>query len=118
MYASDPLTKESFYPKRSNQKFASRKNQVKYNNLKARKKRQAKKKFDQPLDKNRSILLGILGDKKEVIKSKDWLLALGYSLNIYTHSMTFNKTTIPCIYEFAIARIDIDKYKIFRHANS
>jgi hypothetical protein len=118
MVYTDPLTQETFYPQRTNQKFASRRNQIKYNNLKARKKRAAKKKFDQPLDKNRTILSGILGSNKEAVKSKDWLLALGYHFNIYTHSMLYEGKSIPCIYEFAIAQIERDKYKIFRHADS
>ena len=45
MQYTDPLTKEVFYPKRSDQKFASRKNQIRFNNLKARKKRALKKKL-------------------------------------------------------------------------
>ena len=118
MQYTDPLTKEVFYPKRSDQKFASRKNQIRFNNLKARKKRALKKKFDRPLDKNRNILFGILGSNKEAIKSMDWLLALGYYFNIYTHSMLYEGKSIPCIYEFAIAQIERDKYKIFRHADS
>ena len=42
--AMDPLTGEEFVPKRSNQKFASRENQIRYNNLKAKEIRQAKSK--------------------------------------------------------------------------
>ena len=115
---TDPLTKESFYPKRSNQKFASRKNQVKYNNLKARKKRVAKKKFDQPLDRNRNILIGILGTNTSVIKHKEWLLALGYDFNIYTHSSRYEGKIIPCIYEFGIAQLDGEKFKIMRNESN
>ena len=118
MFASDPLTKESFYPKRSNQKFASRKNQVKYNNLKARKKRQAKKKFDQPLDRNRNILIGILGTNMSMIKHKEWLLALGYDFNIYTHSARHEGKIIPCIYEFALIKLENQQYKIIRNASN
>ena len=115
---TDPLTKESFYPKRSNQKFALRKNQVKYNNLKARKKRVAKKKFDQPLDRNRNILIGILGTNTSVIKHKEWLLALGYDFNIYTHSSRYEGKIIPCIYEFGIAQLDGEKFKIMRNESN
>ena len=118
MQYTDPLTKEVFYPKRSDQKFASRKNQIRFNNVKARKKRALKKKFDKPLDRNRNVLSGILGSNKEAVKSKDWLLALGYNFNIYTHAVMYEGKSIPCIYEFAIAQIERDKYKIFRHADS
>ena len=42
MYAIDPLTKEKFIPKRRNQKFSKRENQIVFNNNKAYKKRQEK----------------------------------------------------------------------------
>jgi hypothetical protein len=118
MYYTDPLTKENFLPIRSNQKFASRKNQIRFNNLKAKIKRAAKKKFDQPLDRNRTILKGILGDKKEMIKSQDWLLALGFNFRIYTHGVMYEGKSIPCIYEFALVKVGEDKYKVFHHADS
>ena len=118
MLPTDPLTKESFVPLRSNQKFASRKNQIKFNNLKATKKRIAKKKYDRPLDKNRNILLSILSGQNEAIKSRDWLLALGYNFTIYTHSSRHDGKVIPCIYEFGLVQLEGNKYKIIRYASN
>ena len=43
MEREDPYTKEMFTPLRSNQVYASRENQIKHNNLKAREKRLIKK---------------------------------------------------------------------------
>ncbi|MBT4339896.1 MAG: hypothetical protein HOD63_15000 [Bacteroidetes bacterium] len=113
----DPLTKQEFVPRHLNQRFESRKNQIKYNNLKARRKRAAKKKYDQPLDRNRNILIKILNGSNEAIKSKDWLLALGYNFNIYTHSSIHDGKIITCIYEFGLLKLDLDKYKIIRNGN-
>ena len=62
MYAIDPLTKEKFIPKRRNQKFSKRENQIVFNNNKAYKKRQEKAPFDNILESNRKILNQILGD--------------------------------------------------------
>lgn len=59
--ARDLLTNELFYKSRSNQKFANRKNQIRYNNIKAYKKRKAKAPTDKILDKNRAILKKVLG---------------------------------------------------------
>ena len=114
----DPLTKEAFAPKRYNQKFASRKNQIKYNNILARRKRLAKIKIDQPLDRNRTILKGILNGKAEQTKSKDWLLALGYRFGYYTHNVKYNDKSIPCVYEFALEYLGNDKFKIIRNGNN
>ena len=62
MFLSDPLTKESFVPKRSNQKFSCRLNQINYNNRKAKSKRLAKAPYDNVLDSNRNILIRIIGE--------------------------------------------------------
>ena len=94
----DPLTKQEFVPRHLNQRFESRKNQIKYNNLKARRKRAAKKKYDQPLDRNRNILIKILNGSNEAIKSKDWLLALGYNFNIFFISIDFIKWYFPFLH--------------------
>lgn len=110
--AIDPFTGEKFTKKRHNQKFANRRNQTRFNNLKALKKRQLKKKIDQPLDRNRNILMEILGNNKEIIRSKDWLLALGYNFSLYTYSIKIGKEVVPCVYEFIIQKINDNKYKI------
>jgi len=108
----DPFTGEYFYPKRYNQKFASRKNQVGYNNQKALKKRHRKRKIDAPLDRNRNVLKNVLGKQKSVIKSRDWLMALGYDFGIYTHSIRVNGQVVACVYEFQLSKISDNMYKI------
>lgn len=67
MLLSDPLTKESFVPKRSNQKFSCRLNQIKYNNRKAKSKRLAKAPYDKILDTNRNILIRIIGEEDDCV---------------------------------------------------
>jgi len=78
--SKDPLTQEEFTKQRSNQKFVSPKNRIRFNNLKAKEKRMKKAPVDKILDQNRKVLSGILGDNAETIVSKDYLLGQGSHL--------------------------------------
>jgi len=113
----DPFTGEEFIKKRDNQKFANRKNQTAYNNLKALKKRQLKNKIDKPLNNNRNILIKLVGDESEIIKSHDWLLALGYRFDILTHTSLIDKEIVACVYEFQVIPLGNKYYKIVRDEN-
>ena len=79
VHAKDPFTAELFIKQRNNQKFATRRNQVRYNNIKAQKKRDAKLPIERILDKNRTILQTILSGRLEITKSKDFLLGSGFN---------------------------------------
>jgi hypothetical protein len=110
----DPLTKQRFTPVRANQKFANRINQIRYNNLKALRKRRAKSKFDKVLDRNRTIMEKLLNGEDAIIKSRDWLEALDFSFDTFTHVRKFKDTTIGYCYEFGIRRIEQNMYEIIR----
>lgn len=112
--SKDPLTQEEFTKQRSNQKFSSPKNRIRFNNIKARQKRMIKGSFDRTLDHNRTILLRILGDKQEAIVSKDYLLGAGFSFNYYSFQKGVNEVTYSGIYEFGIAKTSDDKFKIIK----
>jgi hypothetical protein len=86
----DPLTQEGFTRHLSNQKFASSKNRIRFNNIKARKKREIKAPVDRILDQNRKILSGIIRDKVEIIVSKDYLLGAGFSFHYYSFIKEIN----------------------------
>ena len=109
----DPYSSESFKPKRYNQKFASRINQIAYNNVKARKLRERKKPIDNVLERNRKILLKILHKKDSSIKSYDFLLGSGFDFNFFNRSFSKNGTIYQCVYNYAITKIDNNKYKIY-----
>lgn len=112
----DPLTNEPFTPERSNQRFATRANQIKYNNLKAKKKRSAKSEIDVILDKNRSIL-NILSNPQRTDKiSKDYLLGCGFKFSCITHQINKDGLTYNCIYEFGYAILENNEIKIIKHA--
>ena len=114
--AKDPLTGQEFIKHRHNQKFATRRNQIRYNNIKALRKRQQKKKLDLPLDRNRNILMKLLGNKSEVTKSRDWLLALDYRFDLYNRSIKLDDEIVPCVYEFILINLKDNTYKIKKDA--
>ena len=113
MFLSDPLTKESFVPKRSNQKFSCRLNQIKYNNRKAKSKRLAKAPYDNILDANRNILIKIIGEEDDRIVSKDYLLGAGFVFGYFNQSMVQDNINYQCIYNYAITLLKDGKYKIY-----
>ncbi len=113
--AKDLLTGEEFEKKRANQKFATRQNQIVYNNLMAGKKRKEKSGVDKILDKNRSILKNILGTAKEVIKSKDFLLGAGFHFGVLSHFKTRQEQVYYCIYDYAYTKAENSNYKIIKY---
>ncbi len=114
--AKDPFTGETFYKRRSNQKFASRENQIRYNNHLAGEKRKSKASIDGYLDKNRTILKSILGNEKIATKSKDFLLGAGFHFGCHTHSVQRGKDIWMCVYDYAFFKVGDDQYKIIKHA--
>jgi len=112
----DPLTKESFIPERSNQRFANRANQIKYNNLRAQKKRKSKSEIDIILDKNRTIL-NIIVDTNPINNiSKDYLLGCGFQFSCITHQINKDGHTYNCVYEFGYTILNVNEIKIIKHA--
>jgi hypothetical protein len=114
----DPLTGETFLPERTNQLFASRYNQVRYNNMKAAKKRKAKAHLDRILDNNRRILKTLLGDMQENVFSRDYLLGAGFDFNCQTHNGKIGGMLYNFIYEYAYIRLENNQYKIIYHGTN
>jgi hypothetical protein len=110
----DLLTGEDFTPSRRNQRFASRANQVRYNNLLAQQKRDAKRPLDRALDMNRTILIRLLGEAKSVSKTKDFLLGAGYDFTAFTQTAKNELQSYYCIYDMALFPIGDQKYLIKR----
>ena len=114
----DILTNENFIPKRHNQKFASRANQIRFNNIKSREKRMAKAFIDKPMDRNRTILKNILANNKEVVVTKEYMLGAGFDFSLYTHFKVIDKIkniTEVYLYELGFTKNGNDKIKIFKH---
>ena len=109
---NDLLTGEPFTPSRSDQKFANRQNQIRYNNLKAQQKRKAKADIDRTLDTNRNILKRLLGDKEQVTKSIEYLLGAGFHFGITTHKIDKDDKRWNCVYEYAFIHLKDDQLLI------
>lgn len=116
MIRTDPLTQETFYPKRTNQIFATRENQIRYNNEKAKSKRDTKSQLDKILDKNRNIISNLLDKESERKLSREFLLGAGFYFGCFTHSAEINGKLITCIYEYGYQKISNDEYRILKHA--
>lgn len=112
--AIDPLTGEEFVPKRSNQKFATRENQIKFNNLKAAEERKAKARTRKILNSNRKVLKKVLGDKDEVKRSYDHLEGAGLDFGYNTHTITFGDVKWICVDDYAYTVIGENLFKIVK----
>ena len=95
-------TGEVFKAHRYNQKFKDRSSQIAFNNEIARKKRAIKNPVDRVLDKNRTILIKILGNESSVTKSQDYLLGAGFNFKFFNQSLMYDKKPCQVIYEFII----------------
>ena len=115
MESRDPLTGEVFIPGRGNQKFASRSNQIRFNNLKAARKRRAKANVDRVHDRNRTILKRVLGNRSDKTLSRDYLLGAGFDFTCFTHSTKKVEGICHCVYEFGYINTGENSFKIFKH---
>jgi hypothetical protein len=108
--AQDPLTKKEFQPHRTNQRFESRGNQVKFNNLNAQKRRNAMAAINKPLNKNFQILSEIMADEKIKRFHKEFLIGKGFNLGIHTHYETYEGILYNAIYDYIIVPEDNKDY--------
>ncbi|WP_040252379.1 hypothetical protein [Psychroserpens mesophilus] len=115
--AKDPLTGETFFKRRNNQVFANRENQIKYNNIKAQKRRDSTKEINQLLNNNRNILKRVLGGEQEVVKSLDFLYGAGFNFAIITHTCRIGEQKCNCIFDYAYLFIEGNQVKIIKLKN-
>jgi len=108
------FTKEEFTPNRANQKFINNNARISYHNEIARKKRLTKAFIDKALDKNRNIILNLLGGKNEIIISKDYLLGAGFDFEKCTHQQTIQDIIYTGIYEFGYSKNNNGTIKIIK----
>jgi hypothetical protein len=108
----DPLTGNKFIPKRANQKYENRANQIQHNNLVAKEKNTLKSQIESCIIHNESILRKILQDKNEAIVSKDFLLGAGFNFSYHTQSVKIGKSTWICNFGHAYIEVARNKYKI------
>jgi hypothetical protein len=102
----DPLTKRTFIAKRTNQRFETRENQIRYNNLKARKTRMKLAPWDKALKKNYRILMGILGNLNEKQVDQLELKYKGYDATVFSQFKSGKD-----IKEFGVFHLTVREHK-------
>jgi hypothetical protein len=108
----DPLTGEEFEPKRTNQKFASQENRIRFNNNKAKKMRDSMSFVNIPLQKNFRILNELLSGKKEIIVHIEYLKGRDYHFGVFTHMEKIGEDKLKMIYDYGLQRESSDTIKI------
>ena len=111
----DPFTSERFQPKRRNQKFACRKNQVDYNNQKAFQFRLAQGEGPKKLLVSYKALHTLLGEKNERVCNINFLQGKGVDTGYFT-SYERNKEDkgIYHVFNIKMENIDNKNFKIYR----
>ena len=107
----DPFTGEDFTPKRHNQRFSCRANQIAYNNKLAREKRELLRVPNTKLNTNRSVLKKLYesGNKKV---SKEFLRGAGFNFSYYTQNYNDDGKQFHAAYEYLIEILDNQKFII------
>lgn len=110
----DPLSGILFVPKRPNQIFACRENQIKYNNLKSKKLREKTAFVNKPLQNNFKILEELLNNKKESTFHKQFLLGKGFSFEVNTGIDTIGEINGFAIYNYVVFIVNSETIKIVK----
>ncbi len=106
---------QEFYPKRSNQVFATAKARNDYYNKLAFQERKKKEAMSKSLDKNRKIITQILGTSTVATKTKEFLLGAGFDFSIMTHARILdNGSNLVGIYDVAYYKLPDGEYKLLR----
>ena len=111
----DPLTKEEFIAKRVNQKFAKPENRIKFYNSQANELRKETSVIDKVIKKSHRLIRLLVGNKKEVEFSRDYLDGYGVDLSAFNHLVNINGKKYPAIYEFVIIVVNDNLIKIINY---
>jgi hypothetical protein len=117
MTRKDLLTNEDFAPKRSNQKFATQSNRIKYHNDKANALRKASSFVNKPLMTNLNILNSLLQGKTERIFHKEFLKGKGFNFEVCTHLTLIDNLNRFSCYQYTIIKGTNESIKIIKTKN-
>lgn len=109
---TDPLTKQQFRPRRSNQVFETTENRIIFHNLRANKLRKEKAFIDKPLHRNQKILSELMKNEKEKKFHKQFLLGKGFNFMISTHTEEVENKKHYAVYQYAIIPLENEQIKI------
>jgi len=111
-YRTDPLTGEQFIPRRSNQIFKSRANQVKYNNEKAKKVRKVISPTQSAFRRNYQILRRIMQTKKPPIVTRDYLEGAGFDFDGFTGVNTIRPVFSAKVFDINLIQLDDNSFTL------
>lgn len=114
MKKNDPLTNESFIPKRINQRFANASNRKKFHTIQNRELRHSLRFVTTPLNRNIRELNELMADKSKETMNKHFLRGKGVNLAVVTHFENYNGKSTPCIFHFAILNKNENEVEIIR----
>jgi len=114
MQSTDPLTGKPFNRTKQTQRFATRENQIRYNNRLTTEQRRTLSPYLKILYRNRKILRGILGDKPQRVVTKDFLEGAGYAFRYQTHMLNQDNQQVFGIFEYGLTRLPSGQFRIFR----
>jgi hypothetical protein len=115
--ARDLLTNQAFTKKRSNQKFSSPENRIKFYNRKASQQRLKLAKHELPLKQSFKAIEKLLTGKKEGTYNKHFLQGCGVSFSHFTHYTKLDGKNFPSIFDFVLISINENDIKIVRDAS-
>lgn len=102
----DPYAGEEFIPKRKNQIYATRKNQVDHNNYRARAQRIIKGKVSRMLNQNWKIMDNLLKALTEMELSIEFLKGKGFDFSAFTQISSQNDQPIYMVYNYYWRKIN------------
>ena len=111
----DPLTGETFLPKRMNQRFSSASNRKKYNNQQANAIRKKRAIIYGPLNKTHLLLMKLMEGKNEATYSKEFLKGYGVELSLFNHIVSIDNIGHHAIFEFVLLILSNNNVKILRY---
>lgn len=109
-----PYNGEEFEQKRTNQVYATRYNQIMFNNNKNRELQKEVKEVNKKLLKNRRILYELLKDKQEKTFTAEYLRGKGFNFHLLTTIYNEDNRTIYGVYDFAFYKLNNNDIKIIR----
>jgi hypothetical protein len=97
----DPYTQEKFFPKRSNQVFATPQNKMKFHNERAKEYRDETKKVRSRLDRNNKLFESLLRQNNKARFHIEYLKGKGVDLNTVTRIIQIGDEIIYRIFDFS-----------------
>ncbi len=111
-HKTDPFTNKVFETVSKIKRFESKKNQVAFNNQKARRAKKDRAYVDDKIEHNYIVLSKLLGDEDEVIVTEEHLKNEGFYLGVLTHYANIKGTLIICIYSYCYIQLENNQFKI------